>query len=115
MKSGVAILFGAHMKKKMFLGACSNFCSIFVITKNKEQESPKRLCYGNLAESLVAMETDIVVEGFANRVQLWSENMHVIGDGDSSVMVCKKARNRLACSIGTLISGWTHIHYKLYI
>ena len=36
------------------------------------------------------MEMDIVVEGFANRVQLWSENMHVIGDGDSSVMVCKK-------------------------
>ena len=86
-KSGVAVIFGAHTKKLLFLGVRNKFCSICAVAKNKEQEPPKHRCYRNWAGSSVAMETDIVVEGFCQSEHSYGlRYMRVIGDGDSSVM-----------------------------
>ena len=86
-KSGVAIIFGHYTKKLLFLGVRNKFCSVCTVARNKTQEPPPHRCYLNWTGSSVAMESDIISEGFRQ-----AEEMHglryirVIADGDSSMM-----------------------------
>ena len=86
-KSGVAVIFGLHIKKLLFLGVRNKYCSVCAVAEHKEQATPQHACYRNWAGSSCAMESDIIAEGFR-----LSETTHeirylkVVGDGDSSVM-----------------------------
>ena len=86
-KSGVAVIFGLHTKKLLFLGVRNKYCSMCAVAEHKEQAAPQHACYHNWAGSSCAMESDIIAKGFR-----LSETTHkirylkVVGDGDSSVM-----------------------------
>ena len=99
-KSGVAVIFGLHTKKLLFIGVRNKYCSVCAVAEHKEQTAPDHACYRNWNGSSCAMESDIVAEGFR-----LSETMHgirylkVVGDGDSSVM----ATIRQAISYGRFV------------
>lgn len=82
-KSGVAVIFGLHTKKLLFLGVRNKLC-VKWLSANRSTTSP---LYHNWSGSSCAMESDIVAQGF------WlSETIHrichlkLVDDGDSSVM-----------------------------
>ena len=57
------------------------------MAENKQQEPPQHRCYRNWSGSSAAMESEILVEGFRLSEQAHGiRYMHVIGDGDSSLM-----------------------------
>ena len=57
------------------------------VARRKEQEPPPHQCYLNWAGSSVAMESDIISEGFRLAEEMHSlRYIRVIADGDSSVM-----------------------------
>ena len=86
-ESGVAVIFGHYTKKLLFLGVRNKFCSVCTVARRKEQEPPPHQCYLNWAGSSVAMESDIVSEGFRLAEEMHSlQYIRVIADGDSSVM-----------------------------
>ena len=86
-KSGVAVIFGAHTKKLLFIGVRNKFCSVCAIAQNKGKDPHNHRCYRNWSGSSVAMETDIITEGFCSSEKSQGlRYMRVIGDGDSSVM-----------------------------
>ena len=86
-KSGVAVIFGVHTKKLLFLGVRNKYCSICAVAEHKNQEPPKHHCYKNWNGSSVAMESDIISEGFRLSETMYGlRYMRIVGDGDSSVM-----------------------------
>ena len=86
-KSGVAVIFGAHTKKLLFMGVRNKFCSICAVAENKKEQPPSHKCYKNWSGSSASMETDIVSEGFRLSEQHHDVRyMRVTADGDSSVM-----------------------------
>ena len=86
-KSGVAVIFGAHTKKLLFMGVRNKFCSICAVSENKNQQPPLHKCYKNWSGSSASMETDIVSEGFRlSEKHHGVRYMRVTADGDSSVM-----------------------------
>lgn len=86
-KSGVAVIFGHYTKKLLFLGVRNKFCSVCTVARSKEHEPPPHKCYQNWAGSSVAMESDIISEGFRQAEKMHSVRyIRVIADGDSSMM-----------------------------
>ena len=86
-KSGVAVIFGAHTKKLLFMGVRNKYCSICAVAEHKKQKPPQHHCYCNWDGSSVAMESDIISEGFRLSESMYGlRYMRVVGDGDSSVM-----------------------------
>ena len=84
--AGVAVIFGAHTKKLLFIGVRNKYCSTCSIAQYRTTPVPFHICYKNWTGSSCSTESDIIVEGFK-----LSESMHglrymwMIGDGDSSV------------------------------
>ena len=86
-KSGVAVIFGSHTRKLLFMGVRNKFCGVCAVAANKAIDVPPHRCYRNWSGSSAAMETDIIAEGFSLSEQMYGlRYMSVIGDGDSSVM-----------------------------
>lgn len=86
-KSGVAVIFGVHTKKLLFLGVRNKYCSICAIAEKRHQEVPTHKCYKNWEGSSSSMESDIVAEGFRLSEQHHGVRyMRVTADGDSSLM-----------------------------
>ena len=86
-KSGVAVIFGAHTKKLLFLGVRNKFCSICAVAENKSMQPSEHKCFRNWTGSSSSMESDIIAEGFRlSEVQHGLRYMRVTADGDSSVM-----------------------------
>ena len=82
-KSGVAVIFGSHTRKLLFMGVCNKFCGVCAVGI----DVPPYRCYRNWSGSSAAMETDIIAEGFSQSEEMYGlRYMSVIGDGDSSVM-----------------------------
>ena len=68
-KSSVAVLFMVHTKKLLFLGVRNKHCSICAVFASvscitQKQEPPKHQCYKKRNRSSLAMESDIISEGF---------------------------------------------------
>ena len=63
-KSGVAVIFGAHTKKLVFLSVRNKYCCICAIAEHKKEDPPRHRCYRNWDGSSAAMESDIISEGF---------------------------------------------------
>ena len=86
-KSGVAVIFGLHTKKLLFIGIRNKYCSVCAVAEHKKQPIPQHKCYLNWSGSSCAMESDIVVEGFRlSEVTHGIRYIKVVGDGDSSVL-----------------------------
>ena len=86
-KSGVAVIIGSRTKKLLFLGVRNKYCSTCSIAENAGKEAPVHMCYRNWNGSSPAMESDILVEGFRQAETTHGVRyMHLIGDGDSSVL-----------------------------
>ena len=86
-KSGVAVIIGSRTKKLLFLGVRNKYCSTCSIAENAGQEAPEHMCYRIWAGSSPAMESGILVEGFGQAEKTRRVRyMHLIGDGDSSVL-----------------------------
>ena len=86
-KSGVAVIIGRCTKKLLFLGVRNKYCSTCSIAQNAGKEPPSHQCYRNWNGSSPAMESDILVEGFRQAEQTHGVRyMHLVGDGDSSVL-----------------------------
>ena len=86
-KSGVAVIFGQRTKKLLFIGVRNKYCAVCSVSEKKQQEPPQHRCYRNWSGSSAAMESDILVEGFRMSEQTHGiQYLHVIGDGDSSLM-----------------------------
>jgi hypothetical protein len=86
-KSGVAVIFGSHTRKLLFIGVRNKFCAVCAVAANKGIDAPQHRCYRNWSGSSAAMESDIIAEGFSLSEQMYGlRYMSVIGDGDSSVM-----------------------------
>ena len=128
-KSGVAVIFGSHTRKLLFMGVCNKFCAVCAVAANKGRDAPQHRCYRNWSGSSAAMESDIIAEGFSLSQQMYGlRYMAVIGDGDSSVMAtirqaygifvskiecanhaCKAYRNRLEAGQPAVPwQGWAH-------
>ena len=63
-KSGVAIIFGQKTKKLLFLAVWNKFCSVCTIAESKKALSQPHRCYKNWSGSSMAMESDMICEGF---------------------------------------------------
>ena len=86
-KSGVAVIIGSRTKKLLFLGIRNKYCSTCSIAENAGKEAPEHMCYRNWAGSSPAMESDTLVAGFRQAEKTHGVRyMHLIGDGDSSVL-----------------------------
>ena len=86
-KSGVAVIFGAHTKKLVFLGVRNKYCCICAIAEHKKEDPPHHRCYRNWDGCSAAMESDIISEGFRLSETMYGlRYMRIVGDGDSSVM-----------------------------
>ena len=86
-KSGVAVIFGAHTKKLVFMGVRNKYCCICSIAESKKEDPPRHHCYKNWDGSSAAMESDIISEGFRLSESMYGlRYMRIVGDGDSSVM-----------------------------
>lgn len=86
-KSGVAVIIGVQTKKLFFLGVRNKYCSTCSIAKMSGNEIPAHVCFQNWNGSSPAMETDIVMEGFSQaEITHGVRYMHLVGDGDSSVL-----------------------------
>ena len=100
-KSGVAVIFGSHTRKLLFMGVRNKFCAVCAVAANKGRDAPQHRCYRNWSGSSAAMESDIIAEGFSLLEQMYGlRYMAVIGDGDSSVM----AMIRQAVPYGIFVS-----------
>lgn len=92
-KSGVAVIFGSHTKKLLFIGVRNKFCAVCAVAANKCIDAPQHTCYRNWSGSSAAMESDIIAEGFNLSEKMYGiRYMSVIGDGDSSVMATIRQR-----------------------
>ncbi|XP_050537060.1 uncharacterized protein LOC126903111 [Daktulosphaira vitifoliae] len=84
--SGAAAIIGLQTKKVLFIGIRNRYCCVCQRARTKKEAAPSHLCFLNWSKSSTSMESDAIVEGF-----LQSVNMHglkynkLIGDGDSSV------------------------------
>ena len=84
-KGGMAGIVGVETKKLLYYGVRNKYC-VVCARASALGPAPNHKCHKNWEGSSTAMETDIIVKGFAE-----SEDMHgiqfleVIGDGDSSV------------------------------
>ena len=86
-KSGVAVIFGSHTRKLLFMGIRNKFCAVCAVTTNKRMDVPQHKCYCNWFGTSAAMDSDIIAEGFPMSEQMYGlRYMSVIADGDSSVM-----------------------------
>lgn len=86
-KSGVAVIFGLHTKKLLYLGVRNKYCSVCAVAEHKQQKSPEHTCYRNWSGSSCAMESDIISQGFRlSEVTHGVRYLKVVGDGDSSVL-----------------------------
>ena len=86
-KSGVAVIFGKHSKKLLYLDVRNKFCSVCAISNNKSSEIPAHSCYKNWNGSSAAMESDMIAERFHLAEKMYNlRYMFVIDDGESSVM-----------------------------
>ena len=86
-KSGVAVIFGSHTRKLLFMGVRNKFCAVCAVATNKGIDVPQHRCYRNWSGSSAAMESDIIAEGFTMSEQMYGlRYMSVIADGDSSVL-----------------------------
>lgn len=96
-KSGVAVIIGNATKKLLYMGVRNKYCSICTVASNKGTTPKEHNCFKNWDGSSSAMESDILVEGFrAAEVMHGLRYMHMIGDGDSSVLA----------NIQTGVPGW---------
>ena len=85
-KSGVSVIFGAAIKKLLFIGVRNKYFSVCALSEHHNLPTPSHQCFKNWSGSSCAMEADIIFEGF------WmSENIHglrylwFISDRDSLV------------------------------
>ncbi|KAK9752198.1 hypothetical protein QE152_g4422 [Popillia japonica] len=84
--SGVACIIGQRTRKLLFLGVRNKYCCICARVENKEGNVPQHTCYRNWTSSSTAMESDIIVEGFKNSLEMHGiKYTKRVGDGDSSV------------------------------
>ncbi|KAL4718477.1 hypothetical protein ACJJTC_002120 [Scirpophaga incertulas] len=83
--SGAAAIIGKHSGELLYLGIKNKYCFICARSENKSVEVPKHKCFKNYSGPSTNMESEIIVEGFKNSI-----NMHnliygkLISDGDSS-------------------------------
>jgi len=68
------------------LGIRNKYCSICVKADATSSEPPIHKCYKNWEGTSTAMESDIILEGFRQSINMHNLIYHkLIGDGDSSV------------------------------
>lgn len=83
------MIVGYHTKKVLFFGVRNKYCTICAKGVSKSSTPAKHTCYKNWDGNSSAMESDIIVEGFKNSIQLYGVKYNkVIGDGDSNVYKC---------------------------
>ena len=75
-KSDVAVIFGAHTKKLLFMGVRNKYCCICAVAQHKEQDPPQHQCYQNRDGSSVAMESDIISGGFQLSATMYGLALH---------------------------------------
>ena len=86
-QSGVAVIFGSHTRKLLFIGVHNKFCAVCAVSGNKGNDAPQHRCYRNWSGSSAGMESDIIAEGCSLSEQMYGlRYMLVIGDDASSVM-----------------------------
>lgn len=70
----------------LFLGIRNKYCSVCVKAEATSSEPPTHKCYKNWEGTSTAMESDIILEGFRQSINMHNIIYHkLIGDGDSSV------------------------------
>ncbi|KAL4105323.1 hypothetical protein QTP88_020571 [Uroleucon formosanum] len=85
------VLLVQEQKKFFFLGIRNKYCLVCVKAEATSSESPIHKCYKNWEGTSTAMESDIILEGFRQSINMHNLIYHkLIGDGDSSVI--KKLR-----------------------
>lgn len=84
--SGVGCIVGQRTKKLLFLGVRNKYCSVCARAESMKKLPSEHICYKNWNKPSTAMETDIIVEGFKNSIELHGLiYSQLVGDGDSSV------------------------------
>lgn len=80
------MIVGYHTNKVLFLGVRNKYCTICAKGASNGSTPAKHVCYKNWDGNSSAMESDIIVEGFQNSMQLYRvKYSKLIGDGDSNV------------------------------
>ncbi|KAL4719043.1 hypothetical protein ACJJTC_013676 [Scirpophaga incertulas] len=69
--SGAAAIIGKHSGELLYLGIKNKYCFICARSENKSVEVPKHKCFKNYSGPSTNMESEIIVEGFKNSI-----NMH---------------------------------------
>ena len=82
--SRVVVLFGVHTKKLLFLGVRNKHCSICAVFASvscitQKQEPPKHQCYKKRNGSSLAIESDIISEGFRLSKSMYT---HIVGNDE---------------------------------
>lgn len=68
------------------MGVRNKYCSVCSIAEHQGKTASVHECYKNWTKSSTAMESDILVEGFNNSIQMHNlKYIRLIADGDSSV------------------------------
>jgi len=86
--SGVGAIIGYRTKKVLFIGIRNKFCTVCDRAERNGLESRSHKCYKNFDRnaSSTSMESDAIVEGFKNSLEMHGLIYKtVIADGDSSV------------------------------
>lgn len=85
-KSFQACIIGYRSQKLLFLGVRNKYCTVCARSEHVGCEPPQHKCFKNWSGTSTSMETDIIVEGFKNSLQMHGlKYTKMIGDGDSSV------------------------------
>ncbi|XP_042913216.1 uncharacterized protein, partial [Parasteatoda tepidariorum] len=80
--SGAAAIIGYHTEKVLYLGLRNKYCSMCARGKENKQHA----CSKNWSGPSSAMESDIIVNGFLNSMDMYGvKYSKMIGDGDSNV------------------------------
>lgn len=83
--SGAAAIVGRKFGEVLFLGVKNKYCCICARAENKESPPKEHACFKNFTGSSSGMESEILVEGFKNSVEMYNVIYgRVIADGDSS-------------------------------
>ena len=79
--SSVVVIFGVHTKKLPFLGEHCSICAVFASVSciTQKQEPPKHQCYKKRNGSSLAMESDIISEGFRLSKSMYP---HIVGNDE---------------------------------
>ena len=62
-KSGVGTIFGAAIKKLLFIGVRNKYYSVYAISKWKNSPPPSHQCYCNWSGTSCAMEANVIAKG----------------------------------------------------